>query len=316
MTAADKKVKGTVFNIQKYSLHDGPGIRTVVFLKGCPLRCRWCSNPESQEHAPQLAFNVIKCLTVEKCKRCMDICPQSALNITGDDTIAINREKCIQCMTCAAACPAGALNVFGQEKTVDEVLSIVEQDAAFYARSEGGMTLGGGEPLAQPEFTLALLQEARFRRIHTAMETCAQAPYTALEEACSLLRVLLTDIKTVDNTKHKAGTGASNKHILKNFQKIATRYPRLPIIVRTPLVPGINDTEKDILAIAAFIKAFPNVSYEILPYHRLGTQKYMQLDKENPMGKAQLDKAVYEHLSHVAAKVLGDKLVDTMKKHE
>ena len=305
----DKKKKGLVFNIQKYSVHDGPGIRTIVFLKGCPLSCKWCSNPESQRREPELAFNSGRCLTFAKCTRCLQACLRGAIIREGDDSLRIDRSLCSGCpMNCAEACPSQGLIVYGQERSVDDVLKVVEQDAAFYTRSSGGLTLSGGEPLMQGEFDLALLRDARRRRIKTAVETCGMVPWKTLEAAAPYLNYVLYDIKHMDSGVHEEQTGCSNETILENFRKLAALDPDKPILARTPIIPGFNDSEEAIKAIAEFIKPFPNVRYEMLPYHRLGTQKYLFLDRVPPMDDVTLDKSIMTSLLEVAKNVLGDRV--------
>lgn len=305
----DKKKKGLVFNIQKYSVHDGPGIRTIVFLKGCPLSCKWCSNPESQRREPELAFNSGRCLTFAKCTRCLQACLRGAIIREADDSLRIDRSLCSGCpMNCAEACPSQGLIVYGQERSVDDVLKVVEQDAAFYTRSSGGLTLSGGEPLMQGEFALALLRDARRRRIKTAVETCGMVPWKTLEAAAPYLNYVLYDIKHMDSGVHEEQTGCSNETILENFRKLAALDPDKPILARTPIIPGFNDSEEAIKAIAEFIKPFPNVRYEMLPYHRLGTQKYLFLDRVPPMDDVTLDKSIMTSLLEVAKNVLGDRV--------
>lgn len=305
----DKKKKGLVFNIQKYSVHDGPGIRTIVFLKGCPLSCRWCSNPESQRREPELAFNAGRCLTFAKCTRCLQACLRGAILREADDSLRIDRSLCSGCpMNCAEACPSQGLIVYGQERSVDDVLKVVEQDAAFYTRSSGGLTLSGGEPLLQGEFALALLRDARRRRIKTAVETCGMVPWKTLEAAAPYLNYVLYDIKHMDGGVHEEQTGCSNETILENFRKLATLDQDKPILARTPIIPGFNDSEEAVKAIAEFIKPFPNVRYEMLPYHRLGTQKYHFLDRVPPMDDVTLDKSIMTSLLEVAKNVLGDRV--------
>jgi len=305
----DKKKKGLVFNIQKYSVHDGPGIRTIVFLKGCPLSCRWCSNPESQRREPELAFNAGRCLTFSKCTRCLQACLRGAIIREADDTLRIDRSLCSGCpMNCAEACPSQGLIIYGQERTVDDVLRVVEQDAAFYTRSSGGLTLSGGEPLMQGEFAVALLRDARRRRIKTAVETCGMVPWKTLETAAPYLNYVLYDIKHMDSGAHEEQTGLPNETILDNFQKLAALDPSRPILARTPVIPGFNDSEEAINAIAEFIEPFSNVRYEMLPYHRLGTQKYHFLDRMPPMDDITLDKSIMTRLVAVAKNVLGDRV--------
>lgn len=285
----DSKVQGYVFNIQRYSVHDGEGIRTNVFLKGCPLRCRWCSNPESQERLPELARNEGRCLGVEKCDYCAKACPNAALALPERGMPIVLRDRCKRCMSCATSCPAGALTPYGTLQSVGEVLDVVEKDGIFYARSGGGMTMSGGEPLLQSDFALALLREAKRRRIHTAVETCGQVPWKVYEEAVPLLGEMMFDIKLIDEEKHIRHTGASNKLILSNISGILTHFPNLNLRIRTPVVPGVNDTERDIAEILDFLAPYPGVNYELLPYHRLGTQKYHFLDRPYPMGEVTLD---------------------------
>ena len=305
----DKKKKGLVFNIQKYSVHDGPGIRTIVFLKGCPLACRWCSNPESQRREPELAFNKGRCLTFAKCTRCLDACERGAIIREADDSLRIDRSLCEDClMDCAEACPAQGIIVYGTERTVEDVLKVVEQDAMFYSRSSGGMTLSGGEPLMQGDFALALLREARRRRIKTAVETCGMVPWKTLEAASEYLNYVLYDIKHMDSAAHEEHTCCPNTTILDNFRRLAEMDPERPILARTPVIPGFNDSEESIAAIAEFIKPYPNVRYEMLPYHRLGTQKYHFLDRVPPMDDVTLDKSVMPALTKTAMGILGDRV--------
>lgn len=315
MSQADSKQTGTVFNIQKYSVHDGPGIRTVVFLKGCPLHCRWCSNPESQHLQPELAYNREKCLTLDACVRCVEVCTTGAIKRDDDNRVRIDRHLCDQCLACAGVCPSSALIVYGRTMSVSDVIATVEEDGAFYSRSGGGMTLSGGEPMQQPDFSIAILQEARRRRINTAMETCGYCNPEVLETACRSLNTLLYDIKVMDPEKHRQCTGVTNERILENFKMVRRVFPDLPIRVRTPIIPGVNDSEDEIRKIMAFISEFSNVEYEMLPYHRLGKPKYEYLGGEWPMGEATLDDGVMRALiqlletefSHLAVKSSGQK---------
>ncbi len=310
----DRKTKGQVFNIQKYSVHDGPGIRTIVFLKGCMLSCRWCSNPESQHREPELAYNTGRCLTFAQCKRCLEACTRGAILRQPDDTLRIDRTLCSGChMLCAQACPAQGLIVYGQERTVEDVLSVVEQDMAFYTRSKGGMTLSGGEPLLQKDFAVALLREARRRRIKTAIETCGMVPWDHMEAAAEHINYVLFDIKHMDSDTHKEFTGMANTTILDNFRRLHALDPEKPVLCRTPIIPGFNDSEDAVRAICEFIKPFENVRYEMLPYHRLGTQKYVFLDRVPPMGEIQLAKGIMPGLRLLAKDILGETRVEIMK---
>lgn len=309
MCLEDSQRQGMVFNVQKYSVHDGPGIRTIIFLKGCALSCRWCSNPESQHREPEVAFNPGRCLGVSKCGHCIVACPNGSITLGEDDKLRIDRSHCSGChMPCADACPAQGLLVYGKQRTVDDVLNVVEQDMPFYARSGGGLTLSGGEPLLQHDFALALLREARARRIRTAVETCGMAPPETLREAAKYLNYVLFDIKHMDSAQHEAQTGLPNARILDNFRILAEEFPDLPVLARTPVIPGFNDTEEAIAAIANFLKPYERVEYEMLPYHRLGTQKYHFLDRPVLMGDVALEKDRMSKLQAVAQGILGDRV--------
>ncbi|MBR3664884.1 MAG: glycyl-radical enzyme activating protein [Desulfovibrio sp.] len=295
----DEDAKGIIFNIQKFSVHDGEGIRTLVFLKGCPLRCAWCSNPESQSGKPEHAFNPARCLTAQTCGRCLKACEHGALTLVND-MIMFDIRKCVQCFACAKACPGEAQKIYGETKSVREILDLVERDQVFYARSGGGMTLSGGEALFQHEFTHALLRAAQKRHIDTAMETSAYAPYSHLAEACKHLNKLIMDIKCLDSAKHKAMTGVDNAQILENFARVCQDFPDLPILVRTPVIPGFNDTEDDIRAIRNIIPLKATIEYELLPYHRMGQPKYGYLCRRYPMEGKELDKEKMKKLREIA----------------
>lgn len=292
----DKQQTGTVFNVQKFSVHDGEGIRTLVFLKGCPLHCPWCSNPESQRREPERAYNPTRCLTAEVCGRCAKACPTGALSVVGG-LIRFDRAACAGCNACVRACPTGAQSVYGEVMSVDDILKRVEEDAVFYSRSGGGLTLSGGEALAQPDFAAALLREAKARRIHTALETCGHCSVEALERACRLLDELIFDIKSLDSERHKAFTGVGNKRILENIRFVFERFPDLPVLVRTPVIPGFNDTEEDILRIREMLPKRSGVRYEALTYHRMGQPKYGYLGRPYPLEGVRADEAFMKRLN-------------------
>jgi pyruvate formate lyase activating enzyme len=295
----DNRQSGNVFSIQKYSVHDGPGIRTVVFLKGCPLRCAWCSNPESQLLTPELAYNRNKCLGLDKCVRCVKVCEAGALTEDAEGKLSIDRTLCTQCQKCAAACPAGAMITYGEETSVDAALRRVEEDGLFYSRSGGGMTLSGGEPFLQAEFATALLREAQNRCINTAVESCGAASYDTFKDALQYVDTLMFDVKSLNDDKHREFTGHSNERILHNLRRIREDYPSLAIRVRTPIIPGFNDTEDDVRSIIAFLETLPGdkVEYEILEYHRMGQPKYESTGREYPLpADLKLDPTIFAPL--------------------
>ncbi|WP_413113861.1 glycyl-radical enzyme activating protein [Thaumasiovibrio sp. DFM-14] len=264
---------GTVFNIQKFSVHDGPGIRTTVFLKGCPLRCKWCSNPESQTFSPSVLFDKNKCI---ECGLCINACTKGAMS--RDKNKKVDTSKCVGCGECANVCPTKALILSGKKMTVAEVIDEVKKDVIHYRRSSGGMTLSGGEPLAQPEFTEALLRSAKANGIHTAIETTGLAAPEVLDRIIPLLDVVLMDIKNLFPEKHIEFTGVENKQILRNAIHISKLAKQVSI--RVPVIPGFNDDEQSIKAIATFATHMSNVTrLHLLPYHNYGQGKYNLLNR-------------------------------------
>lgn len=295
--------KGLIFNVQSYSVHDGPGIRTIIFMKGCPLKCTWCANPESQSYGREAGYAAAKCLG---CGRCVSACPCNALTLTPDG-IRIDRNLCDtdSCAgQCAAACPAQAMTIYGYLRTPAEILSQVERDSAFYARSGGGLTLSGGEPFGQPEFLARILLEAEKRAVNVAVETCGLASETVMLEACKRIDYLLFDIKHMDPETHKRVTGVSNEVILRNLRRIREEFPSLPIHVRTPVIPGVNDTPAAIEEIAAFAASAGANCYELLAFHRMGEQKYAYLDRHYDFLGQSPDPDRIEALNAIAARYL------------
>ncbi len=258
---------GIVFNIQKFCIHDGDGIRTCVFLKGCPLRCIWCHNPESFEKTPVLSFNKQKC---SLCGRCLAVC---SARTAENGTLKIDREKCMSCGKCAEICLNAANEIIGKESAASEVIEEVLKDKMFYDTSGGGITITGGEPSYQPEFTLELLSIAKESGISLAIETCGIGSRDFYEKAANLGTTFLYDIKCIDPERHRKLTGADNTHIISNLQYLMDRGA--DIIIRLPFIPDCNDSDDDIAMLASFLKN-NNSRYryaEIMPYHTLGIGK-------------------------------------------
>lgn len=290
-----------VFNIQHYSLHDGPGIRTVIFLKGCPMRCRWCCNPESQRYEQEISYLADKCIGLSECGFCKRELPADGVSFASGKA-ELDMEKCRLCLRCADVCPSKAIKLEGKEYTVRQLIDIAERDAAFY-KDGGGITVSGGEPLTHGDFLIGLLKEAKRRHITTAVETCGYAEYSVLHDAAGYLDDIMFDIKSMNEQKHIEYTGRSNSVILDNFARLCADFPHLRKRVRTPLIPTFNDTEEDIFAITAFLKGKENITYELLPYHCFGRGKYKTLGREYPMGDLKLDMEKFEKLKAIAAKI-------------
>ena len=271
--------KGTIFDIQHYAVHDGPGIRTLVFLKGCPLACVWCANPESRRPGREVRRIPARC---RACGRCVRACPGGAIGVV-EGRPRLERRRCRSCgaFACAAACPERALIVAGEEWALDDLMARVAKDADFYRNSGGGVTFSGGEPFAQPDFLLAALGECRRLGIRSAVETCGQAAPAAILAAESLIDLFLFDVKAVDPVLHRAWTGADNGTILANLRLLAGRAPD-KIVLRVPVVPGLTAVADNIAAIAALAAELRVARVELCAYHPLGRSKYGELGLPEP----------------------------------
>ena len=261
----------TIFNIQRYCLHDGPGIRTTVFFKGCPLRCIWCSNPESFNCNIEIQFFESKCIF---CGNCLKSCTKQAINpeIKNNDRYKINNSLCDLCGTCVEACPSGALQLVGRAITIEAVYKEIIADLPFFQRSGGGVTFSGGEPLLQISFLQGLIEKCYLNNISTAIETCGYVPWENFKRIIERIDYVLYDLKHIDSKTHKELTGVPNEQILKNAQKLAKSKTNM--IIRIPLIPGYTDDEKNINGIGEFVKSLSVKEVHLLPYHRLGKEKY------------------------------------------
>lgn len=277
---------GRVFNVQRFCLHDGRGIRTTVFLQGCPLSCWWCHNPESQPRGAQRVFRASRCI---RCGECVAACPEEALCL-GEDGPEVDPDRCSLAGACARVCPTGATELLGELVTVESVMAQLRRDVPYFDESEGGVTFSGGEPLLQGDFLLALLEACRAEGIHTTVDTCGHAPAEVMERVAGLADAFLYDVKLIDDAAHRRYTGVANRLILENLRLVAERrrggQPELTI--RVPLVAGINDDDRSAEALAAFLADLePVAPVDLLPYQPLGQSKYERLGVEDPLPAGQ-----------------------------
>ena len=284
--------KAFIFNKQKYNMYDGPGVRTLVFFKGCPLRCKWCSNPEGLERKYQIMFKPTTCVS---CGSCVPVCPQKIHSISSSGEHIIDRSiDCIGCGQCVEVCIPDALKVSGEQVPISELLEYVEQDRAFYDQSGGGVTLGGGEVTAQLEAAINLLQACKQEGLHTAIETCGYTKKETILRFAEYVDLFLFDLKHIDPDRHFELTGVRNEMILENLEELIMK--RNHVKVRMPMLKGINDSEAEIRGVIEFLKPFRNFKnfegIDLLPYHKLGVNKYVQLGMDYPIkGDPSLDDA-------------------------
>jgi pyruvate formate lyase activating enzyme len=270
--------KGLVFDVRKYSIHDGPGIRTTVFFKGCPLRCLWCHNPEGQSFKPELIIRAGRCL--KDCSDCLVACEATAL-AKVDGIPVLDQAKCTACGNCAAACPTLAVEMVGRLMEVSEIMAAIDKDRIFLDESGGGVTFSGGEPLAQPSFLMALLTECQKKGIHTTLDTCGFAPRASFEKIIDKVGLFHYDLKLMDPQKHRMYTGEPSGIILENLKRLSEENKK--IVIRLPVVPGINDDEDNLSQMADFLRSLKTVTeISLLPFHKMAKEKYRGLQKQNP----------------------------------
>lgn len=266
--------EGIIFNIQRFSLHDGPGVRTTVFLKGCPLDCLWCHNPESKSPRLQLAFSEKLCVG---CGKCEQVC-EHHVHSHDEKGKKIDFDACIACEKCVQACPTAALEIMGKRISVEEVVEEVVRDIPFYGTSGGGVTISGGDPAMQPEFAVAILKGAKEHQIHTALETAGHASWSVYEKMLPFLDMVLFDSKQMDDEKHRAYVGQSNGRIHENLRRFCEADKKVEVVVRTPVIPGYNDQPENFRALAAFLHTMERVPrVEVLPYNPLAGSKHPRL---------------------------------------
>ena len=290
---SETALTGLIFDVKKFALHDGPGIRTTVFCKGCPLSCVWCHNPESLSPERELSMSLEKCIG---CGTCVDVCPNDAMRIDSGARTC-DRDLCVRCWKCVAGCFSGALEMIGRQVSVEDVMVEVRKDAQFYKTSGGGVTISGGEPLMQAEFTTAVLRQCQAEGYHTALDTSGQESWETLAAAAEHADLVLYDLKHVDPVEHEKHTGLSNDLIMSNLRRLSGLG--VPIEIRMPIIPGLNDAERDIESAGEFISGLDNVTgVRLLAYHRLAGAKYERLGRENPAGS--LESPTAEHLQKIA----------------
>ncbi|MFC1933723.1 glycyl-radical enzyme activating protein [Chloroflexota bacterium] len=270
--------KRAVLRITRMNIHDGPGIRTLIPFKGCPLRCLWCSRPDSQKAEPEIAVYPSKCT---QCGQCVPVCPLNAINLMNE-TISINRSLCNSCGKCAQACYPEAIKLLGQPMTVEELLTEAKKDVVIYKHSRGGVTISGGEPLLNPDFTEELLRVFKEEGISVGVDTCGHVPWANIERVLPYVDFFLWDIKHMDPEEHRKLTGVSSKLILSNARSVSEK--NIPIYIRLPVIPGYNDSEENIRATCEFARGLSSVvEVHLLPLHHLGKAVYDSLDRPYPI---------------------------------
>lgn len=284
--------QGIIFNIQRFTIHDGPGLRTELFLKGCPLRCDWCSNPESQKFYIQPGVYETKCLSAAKCGICSKLCPQTdALEFHNGRLTSIHHDKCTRCMECADMCPSEAIKPWGRLMTIEDCMKLIRKDLHFYAKSGGGVTVSGGEPLLQSDFVAELFQACKIEKIHTCCESTFHAEWEEISKIIPFTDLFISDIKHMDTRLHKERTGSGNEKVLANLEKLTAEHKEL--ILRIPVIPRFNDDHRNIEATADFIVDHLGGqvrTLQLLSFMRLGEEKYRSLGMPYKMAQLNFDR--------------------------
>lgn len=302
-------IQGTVLNIQRFTMHDGPGIRTEFFLKGCPLRCDWCGNPESYNRHIEVGIYQSKCISYDKCASCADVCPDSEMLIFNDTNLKeIDREKCINCLACSIECPSEAIRQWGKSMTVTECMKEALKDKGFYDRSGGGVTVSGGEPLMQSDFVIELFKACKKEGIHTCLESSFYGSWKRIKSLLPHTDLFISDIKLMDSSQHKKYTRVDNRIILDNLKKLSTMNREL--ILRIPVIPTVNDHIENIQATADFIineMSGKVRTLQLLSFMRLGEEKYESLGLPYKMTVLEFDRVEFQNHVRDIAKYFNDR---------